>query len=350
MALTKWEQAIYELVREYSGATKADTEGEDLPALVDECMGELARQAEPMATIGPAAFKAGWDGNEPLAEFVCARLAATVDAPVAEPVALTPFGWCLGHVSQGTDCEPGGEVNYDFVQGDDRPEGECWFPVYTEAQLEDLSPTVNFSALTEAVRQLRPSCVECGTGLSESETGIRTRLDDDGHPEKLCRSCALAEIGERLVQDSPHNSLAAPPAPQATSGALTMAEGIGKHGVVKQWPDVAASEPVADNWRQYATERENTAQQVVERHRQEHDSLLRLLANARKEQEHAYRCIQGMYHALTTETLFNQGYHAPTIGAAKRVVFEGALDGSEYFIGKPVDVLHAALALPEKGK
>lgn len=71
---------------------------------------------------------------------------------------------------------------------------------------------------------------------------------------------------------------------------------------------------------------------------------------ARVELELAYRCIQGMYHALTTETLFNQGYHAPTIGAAKRFVFEGALDGSEYFIGKPVGVLHAALALPATEK
>ena len=76
MALTKWEQEIYKLVREYSGATKADTEGEDLPALVDECMGELARQAEQTAAIGLAAFRAGWVGNVPLGEFVCERLAA----------------------------------------------------------------------------------------------------------------------------------------------------------------------------------------------------------------------------------------------------------------------------------
>lgn len=36
-------------------------------------------------------------------------------------------------------------------------------------------------------------------------------------------------------------------------------------------------------------------------------------------------------------------YHSPTIGASARFVHEGALDGSEYFIGKSVDVLHAAL-------
>jgi len=102
-----------------------------------------------------------------------------------------------------------------------------------------------------------------------------------------------------------------------------------------------------DNWQQYATEREDTAQQVIERHRKEHESLLRLLAQARKEQERAYRCIQGMHNALALGISFSaEAYHAPTIGAAKRYVFEGALDGSDYFIGKPVDVLHAALALP----
>jgi hypothetical protein len=36
-------------------------------------------------------------------------------------------------------------------------------------------------------------------------------------------------------------------------------------------------------------------------------------------------------------------YHSPTICADARFVHEGALDGSEYFIGKSVDVLHAAL-------
>lgn len=77
MALTKWEQEIYKVVRKYSGATKADTEGEDLPDLVDECMGALAHDAEPMATIGPAAVKAGWRGDVPIAEFVCARLAVS---------------------------------------------------------------------------------------------------------------------------------------------------------------------------------------------------------------------------------------------------------------------------------
>lgn len=101
-----------------------------------------------------------------------------------------------------------------------------------------------------------------------------------------------------------------------------------------------------DNWKQYATEREDTAQQVIERHRKEHDSLLRLLAQARTEQERAYRCIQGMHNALHKGIPFDEGYHSLTLGAAKRYVFEGALDGSDYFVGKKVEVLHAALALP----
>ena len=37
------------------------------------------------------------------------------------------------------------------------------------------------------------------------------------------------------------------------------------------------------------------------------------------------------------------GYHSLTEAAAKRFVNHGALDGSEYFIGKSVDVLNAAL-------
>lgn len=58
-------------------------------------------------------------------------------AVTAEPIeALFPFGWCIGHVSQDTQFEPGGEVTYDFSQGSDRPEGEGWFAVYTEFQLE----------------------------------------------------------------------------------------------------------------------------------------------------------------------------------------------------------------------
>ena len=105
-----------------------------------------------------------------------------------------------------------------------------------------------------------------------------------------------------------------------------------------------------DNWQQYAKEGE-TAQACIERHRREHESLLRLLAQARTELGRAYRCVQGMHNALhNNPASFAEGYHALTIGAAKRFVFENALDGSDYFIGKPVDVLHAALKLPDRGE
>lgn len=63
------------------------------------------------------------------------------------------------------------------------------------------------------------------------------------------------------------------------------------------------------------------------------------------ELQRAYRCIQGMHNALTRGIECNFGYHALTIGAAKRYVFEGELDGSTYFEGKQVSVLHDALKL-----
>ena len=65
------------------------------------------------------------------------------------------------------------------------------------------------------------------------------------------------------------------------------------------------------------------------------------------ELQRAYRCIQGMHNALrAVQADFpGNGYHAPTIGAAKRFVFEGALDGSNFFEGKHISILHEALRL-----
>lgn len=64
--------------------------------------------------------------------------------------------------------------------------------------------------------------------------------------------------------------------------------------------------------------------------------------------QRAYRCIQGMHNAIAHGTSFPaEAYHAATIAAAKRFVWEDALDGAGYFTGKPVAVLHEALALPE---
>lgn len=71
----------------------------------------------------------------------------------------------------------------------------------------------------------------------------------------------------------------------------------------------------------------------------------------RTELGRAYRCIQGMHNALTVmqAEMPGNGYHLPTVAAAKRFVFEDSLEGTDYFIGKPVEVLHGALALPGQG-
>lgn len=62
----------------------------------------------------------------------------------------------------------------------------------------------------------------------------------------------------------------------------------------------------------------------------------------RTELGRAYRAVHGFYSAHRAEQpLMSLAYHTPTIGAAGRFVREGALDGSDYFIGKPVAVLHS---------
>lgn len=68
----------------------------------------------------------------------------------------------------------------------------------------------------------------------------------------------------------------------------------------------------------------------------------------RTELGRAYRCILGMHNALKAmqADIPGNGYHLVTVAAARRFAFEDALDGTDYFIGKPVEVLHAALALP----
>ena len=101
-----------------------------------------------------------------------------------------------------------------------------------------------------------------------------------------------------------------------------------------------------DDWKQYAKEGE-TAQQCIERHRVEQDALLKLLEASKTELGRSYRCIQALHNSLTAmqAEIPGNGYHALTIGAAKRYVFEGAMDGSEYFIGKSVSVLQEALKL-----
>lgn len=60
----------------------------------------------------------------------------------------------------------------------------------------------------------------------------------------------------------------------------------------------------------------------------------------------AYRALRGFWSCYEKGTLPDRtmiAYHSPTIGAAMRFVNEGALDGTIYFEGKPVDLLHKAL-------
>lgn len=62
----------------------------------------------------------------------------------------------------------------------------------------------------------------------------------------------------------------------------------------------------------------------------------------------AYRALRGIYGKIAKGEMpdkFMLAYHGATIGAALRFVHEGALDGAQYFIGKPVEVLHDALKL-----
>lgn len=65
------------------------------------------------------------------------------------------------------------------------------------------SSGVDFAALLAGVRSLKPKCVDCGVALQESVTGVRIRLSDKGKEEKLCRACAVSEIGETLIETLP---------------------------------------------------------------------------------------------------------------------------------------------------
>lgn len=72
------------------------------------------------------------------------------------------------------------------------------------------------------------------------------------------------------------------------------------------------------------------------------------VAKLEAELQRAYRCIQGLYNAVKSPEESSEAmlaYQSPTIAAAKRFVFEGVLDGSEYFINKPVEVLQTAMKL-----
>lgn len=72
----------------------------------------------------------------------------------------------------------------------------------------------------------------------------------------------------------------------------------------------------------------------------------------KKELGRAYRAVRGFYSVLSKGQKPSDGmmaYHALTVGAAIRFVNEGSLDGSEYFVGKKLDVLQAVMADVDKG-
>lgn len=65
-----------------------------------------------------------------------------------------------------------------------------------------------------------------------------------------------------------------------------------------------------------------------------------------RELERAYRALRGIYGKIANgekpdETML--AYHGATLGAAVRYVAEGSLEGSEYFEGKSIEVLHDTL-------
>lgn len=68
---------------------------------------------------------------------------------------------------------------------------------------------------------------------------------------------------------------------------------------------------------------------------------------AEEELKRAYRCVRGFYSLALQGGLPDKvflGYHSLTIAAAIRFVEDGALDGSSYFEGKPVTILHETIA------
>jgi hypothetical protein len=105
------------------------------------------------------------------------------------------------------------------------------------------------------------------------------------------RSLALTAALEYVGRHTPHlvyseiaAALAAPQPAQQVAHKPLFVEMIAEH------PGLQEELLQQDNWQKYATERETTAQAVIERHRGEHESLLRLLAEARRLQQEGGAC------------------------------------------------------------
>jgi hypothetical protein len=72
-----------------------------------------------------------------------------------------------------------------------------------QLRFQSAASDVDFSALLAGVRAIAPRCVECGVPLDFAMTGIRFRMTEAGDEGKLCRPCAVTEVGESLLSDLP---------------------------------------------------------------------------------------------------------------------------------------------------
>lgn len=55
-----------------------------------------------------------------------------------------------------------------------------------------------FASLQSGIRACQPLCPDCGLPFATT-TGIRTRLTEQGTPERVCRPCFIDEIAEQLL-------------------------------------------------------------------------------------------------------------------------------------------------------
>ncbi len=100
------------------------------------------------------------------------------------------------------------------------------------------------------------------------------------------------------------------------------------------------------------SEREHAAVAEIARLTDELEKCTEDAGRMRTELVRAYRALAAYTHARDHGQPLPDhavAYHSLTEAAAKRFVNHGALDGSEYFIGKSVDVLHAALRGESEG-
>lgn len=66
-----------------------------------------------------------------------------------------------------------------------------------------VSLNATMTVLLEGIRHCKPKCAVCERPLQESVTGVRTRESDAGVKEKLCRSCFVDEIAEKVANQLP---------------------------------------------------------------------------------------------------------------------------------------------------